>query len=303
MPYRFILQLTGLLFILTAPIYTFAQKDSLLPDGFTKLPSGLMYKIAAQGKGKHKPQLNDHIEMHIHVHMKDSVIFDSRQMNNNLPVPFQITSSKFEGDPVEGFMKMAAGDSAIFRIPVSLMKKSGNQMLPWMQDGQEVEYNVVLTSVMTDEQQKRDIARKTAKQKKIDKKRLHKYFAKNNIKASKTESGLYYTIGKQGVGETAKAGQMVSVNYTGRLITGSVFDSNTDPAFKHKEPYKFELGTGKVIKGWDEGLQLLNKGAKGVLYIPAHLAYGSQDRSPSIPANSILVFDVEMVDIEAGGGK
>ena len=275
----------------------FAQNDSLLPDGFRMVHSGLSYKIVEHGKKKRKPVINDHIEMHIHVHVGDSVIFDSRSMNNNLPVPFQITQPKFEGDPVEGFMMMCTGDSAEFRVPVALMKKSGNQMLPWMKEGQDVQYNVVLVSVMSDEEQKKDIAKKTAKQKKIDKKILKNYFTKNNIKPEVTESGIYYTVKKKGSGTPTVAGKSVSVNYTGKLINGSVFDSNTDPAYKHKEPFTFELGTGKVIKGWDEGLLLFNKGGAGTIYIPSYLAYGSQDRSPGIPANSILIFDIEITDV------
>ena len=276
----------------------FAVEDSTLADGFHILPSGLQYKIVTRGVGKRTPGINDHIEMHIHVHVLDSVIFDSRQMNNNNPVPFQITTPKFEGDPVEGFMRMHAGDSAIFRIPVEVMKKSGNQLLPWMKDGQEVTYNVTLLSVMTDAEQKKDQEKKSEAQKKIDRKLLHDYFAKNRIKAEFTENGLYYVIHSEGKGEKPVAGQKVSVNYTGRLLNGNEFDSNTDPVFKHVEPFTFEVGTGKVIKGWDEGLLLLRKGDKATLYIPSGLAYAAQDRSPSIPPNSILVFDVEITDIQ-----
>jgi FKBP-type peptidyl-prolyl cis-trans isomerase len=235
--------------------------------------------------------------MHIHVHVHDSIVFDSRQMNNNKPVPFQITEPKFEGDPVLGFMHMTVGDSAVFRLPVASMKKSGNQLLPWMKDSQYVEYNVVLLSLMSDKEQKADQERKASQQKKIDRKLLDNYFAKNHIKDEKTETGLGYFVQSWGKGDNAVPGQHVTVNYTGRLLDGTVFDSNTDPAFKHTEPFTFELGTGKVIKGWDEGLQLFNKGTKATLYIPSGLAYGSQDRSPTIPPNSILIFDIELLDI------
>ena len=287
----------GVALLLNAGTAT-ASADSLLAQGFQYLPSGLAFKIVSHGTGKHTPKPSDHIEMHIHVHVEDSIIFDSRQMNNSLPVPFQITEPKFQGDPVEGFMLMRAGDSAIFKIPVALMKKSGNQLLPYMKEGKEVTYNVCLVSVLTDKQQKKDQAAKTKKQRKIDKKLLTEYFTKLHINAEHTKSGIYYVMTKPGEGETAAAKQHVTVNYTGKLLNGKVFDSNTDPMFKHKEPYTFELGTGKVIKGWDEGLQLFGKGGKGTLYIPSDLAYGSQDRSPQIPANSILVFDVELLDIQ-----
>ena len=273
------------------------QANAVDADGFSLLPGGLKYKLVKEGTGKRKPQINDHIEMHIHVHMRDSIIFDSRQMNNGHAVPFQIAAPKFEGDPVEGFMQMKAGDSAVFLVSVAQMKKSGSQMLSWMADSQMVTYNVVLVSVVSDEEKKKDDEKKSAAQKKIDKKTLHDFFDKHRIKPEFTENGVYYVITTPGKGVNAQTGQKVTVNYTGKLLDGTVFDSNTDPAYRHKEPFTFELGTGKVIKGWDEGFQQLNKGAKATLYIPSGLAYGSQDRSPGIPPNSILVFDVELTDI------
>ncbi len=88
------------------------------------------------------------------------------------------------------------------------------------------------------------------------------------------------------------------MKYTGKTLDGTPFDSNVDPKFGHVEPFKFVIGTGQVIPGWDEGVALLNKGAKGKLYIPSPLAYGPQG-PPAIGANAVLVFDVEVVNIAA----
>ena len=92
--------------------------------------------------------------------------------------------------------------------------------------------------------------------------------------------------------------QQVTVNYTGRTLDGNVFDSNTDPKFNHVQPFQFILGAGHVIKGWDEGLTYFNKGATGTLFIPSGLAYGERSPSPQIPPYSILIFDVEMLNVE-----
>jgi FKBP-type peptidyl-prolyl cis-trans isomerase FkpA len=266
-------------------------------DGFTRLASGLEYKIYTHGKGTRKPVNNDHIELNIRLHVGDSTIFDSRKMYGNSPVPLQITAAKFKGDPMEGFMLMVEGDSAVLRLPVDSMKKIGATQ-PWMKDGEKIEYNVVLVSVMSEEEFKKYTAEQEAKQKGIDDKLLQEYFAKNKIKPSKTASGLYYTVSSEGSGENGKAGQKYSVNYTGKLLNGNKFDSNVDSGFHHTTPFEVEVGKARVIKGWDEGLLLFKKGAKATLYIPSHLAYGSQDRSPQIPANSILIFDVEVLDIQ-----
>ena len=134
-----------------------------------------------------------------------------------------------------------------------------------------------------------------AKQKEIDDKLIQEYLTKNNIKATKTESGLYYSVSKMGNGSSAAKGDTVVVNYTGMNLNGAKFDSNVDSAFGHAGvPFEFPVGMGRVIKGWDEGFTLLKKGTKGTLYIPSGLAYGANSPDPSrIPPNGVLVFDVE----------
>lgn len=107
-----------------------------------------------------------------------------------------------------------------------------------------------------------------------------------------TESGLKYKIIHEGNGQRAKAGDMVSVHYTGKLTNDTVFDSSHN----RNQPIKFKLGAGQVIKGWDEGIALLNVGDKAIFTIPPDLGYGSRAMGP-IPANSTLIFEVELVQI------
>lgn len=107
-----------------------------------------------------------------------------------------------------------------------------------------------------------------------------------------TESGLTYTIHKAGTGIRPEAGDMVKVHYAGRLNDSTEFDNS----FKRGTPIQFQLGKGQVIKGWDEGIALLNVGDSATFVIPPHLAYGSKDMGP-IPANSTLIFEVNLVDV------
>lgn len=95
----------------------------------------------------------------------------------------------------------------------------------------------------------------------------------------------------------AKKGDILSMNYTGRLTNGTVFDSNIDPKFNHVEPYEFTLGAGQVIAGWDEGLVGMKIGQKKTLTISPEKGYGPRAVG-SIPANSTLIFDVELVGIK-----
>ena len=266
-------------------------------EPFKTLPSGLAYQIEKHGTGTRKPNLNDRVEMALTVKIEDSVIFDSHKMNNGKPVPLQIAKAKFQGDPVEGYMLLTEGDSAVFKLPVDTIVKSGNQMPPWMKPGRVLEYDVAMISIKSDSEAKKDAELKLAAQKTTDDSLLVDYFAKNNVHPTKTASGMYYSIKKEGTGSAAQPGNVMSMFYTGKLLNGTVFDTNQDSTFHHQDALKVELGKGRVIKGWDEGLAYLKKGSVATLYIPSLLAYGARDRGP-IPANSVLVFDVTVSDIQ-----
>jgi peptidylprolyl isomerase len=110
-----------------------------------------------------------------------------------------------------------------------------------------------------------------------------------------TKSGLKYVDQKVGDGKVAKAGDTVSVHYTGTLTNGKKFDSSLD----RKEPFEFKLGAGMVIKGWDEGVAGMKEGGKRKLIIPPDLAYGNREVGKGlIPANSTLIFEVELLRVK-----
>lgn len=113
-----------------------------------------------------------------------------------------------------------------------------------------------------------------------------------------TPSGLKYIDIVVGTGAAPLQGQKITVNYTGKLEDGTVFDSNMLPAFGHVSPFSFSLGMSQVIKGWDEGLSTMRVGGKRKLIIPANLAYGDRAVGDKIKANSTLIFDVELVSVQ-----
>jgi FKBP-type peptidyl-prolyl cis-trans isomerase len=119
--------------------------------------------------------------------------------------------------------------------------------------------------------------------------------AKLSSGAVKTESGLVYLITKQGTGAQAKAGDTVSVHYTGTLTDGTKFDSSRDRG----EPIEFPLGAGRVIKGWDEGIAKMKVGDQAILVIPPTIGYGARGAGNGlIPPDATLIFIVELVGIK-----
>ena len=110
----------------------------------------------------------------------------------------------------------------------------------------------------------------------------------------KTASGLEYIEVEAGTGAQAAAGKTVSVHYTGKFPDGKVFDSSVSRG----EPITFQLGAGRVIKGWDEGIALMKVGGKAQLVIPPALAYGERGAGGVIPPHATLVFDVELVAVK-----
>jgi peptidylprolyl isomerase len=108
-----------------------------------------------------------------------------------------------------------------------------------------------------------------------------------------TESGLKYRDIIEGIGRTPLKGQKLIVHYTGYLENGKKFDSSYD----RDEPFEFVLGTGKVIKGWEEGLATMKAGGKRKLIVPPQLAYGSKGIKNSIPPDATLIFEIELLSI------
>ena len=108
-----------------------------------------------------------------------------------------------------------------------------------------------------------------------------------------TDTGLKYEDTIVGNGDTAAAGQKVSVHYTGWLTNGKKFDSSKD----RNDPFEFKLGAGQVIRGWDEGVQGMKIGGTRKLTIPPQLGYGARGAGGDIPPNATLVFEVELLAI------
>jgi len=284
---------------------------------FKKGEKGLEYKITASGSGE-KVKIGNFLQMHvcqiISNGKKDTIVNDTRKNGTPIIEPFDSTSIPPEYFKIIG--QLRKGDSLTIRLLVdSMYKDNPGAMPPFMKKGNYFLTTVKLIDVFTSKDQMESVRKKDI-QIKMEKdsienikilakedKELQAYFKKNNITGlQKTKLGTYVQITQPGTGAMIDTSVVVVTNYSGSLLNGKVFDSNTDSSFKHKEPFNvnmtndYTLG-GPVIKGWTDGLMLLNKGAKAKFYVPSVLGYGKQSMGDRIPENSILMFDIEVSNV------
>lgn len=258
---------------------------------FKKAENGLMYKFYIDNEGD-TPNNGDVLDLLISCDIDDSTIIIP-----NGAYLWQMNEPFFSGDIYSGLSLMHKGDSASFLVRADSMFLNMFRM-PMPQEFSAdamMRFEVKLNDFYPESELMRKFIEKMKQmfpdETKKSEKELQKYLNDNGIDADPTETGLYYCKIKDGNGEKPEVGKEVKVHYTGKLLDGTIFDSSVD----RNEPYTFELGIGEVIPGWDEGLQLMSKGEKGVLYIPYYLAYGNTG-SGLIPPFATLIFEVELID-------
>ncbi len=280
--------------------------------------SGLEYLMVTEGSGE-RPNDGDFLMLNVaYSDANDNVMFSSADRGGALPLNYIDSVFKNNGSLEEAFKLLGRGDSIILKVPAQkIFSESFRQPLPDTIPAESIiTVNMGVQNIFTvdefqayrAEQGEKARAKATeaaSEQVAKDAKIIEDYLLENGIEAESTPEGLYYVITKEGSGELPKIGDKVYVDYTGTLLDGTLFDSSVEAdakaggaynAARNYEPYGFPLGRGQVIKGWDIGIALLNKGAKATLYIPSALAYGARGSGAVIVPNSVLKFDVELVN-------
>ncbi len=275
--------------------------------GYQSTDSGLQYKYVKQGEGD-KAENGKILSINMsYKTADDSVLFNTADQGS--PVLIQIDSSA-TGMIYEGFAMLKEGDSVEFKVPAEdvFVKTFRSQIPPFVDSASAITFNVGVADVMTEEdfqtfrmeemkKQREAMLSQQSEQMSTDSVKIEAYLKENKIDAQTSESGVRYVITKKGSGVQPSPGDSVFVQYTGKLLDGTQFDSSYE---RNQGPFGFPIGQGMVIPGWDEGIALLNEGSKATLYIPSPLAYGPQGAGGVIAPNSILVFDVELVDVKEG---
>lgn len=274
-------------------------------SGYKKTKSGLYYKIVTSGgKTPMKPGQFAKIQMIGYVH--DSLFFNT---NEGLPYYTPVDSVGRPHDVTELFKYFGEGDSVVVIQSVdTLAKMPGFRMPPFFHKGDKIKSCLKVVKVFNtlDEAQKsfetdkviaagkEEIKNKAAFEK--SQKELDDYIVKNKINATKTADGLYIEVKQAGTGELADSGKIVGVKYRGTLLNGTLFDSNMGP--DRKDTLTFPVGTGDMIKGFDQGIKGQRVGAQVRVYVPSKVGYGANGRGDVIKPFDNLIFDINLLSVK-----
>lgn len=265
--------------------------------GFDKTESGLQYKFHVENEDAAKPKEGDVLSIHLVYKVNDSILFDTRTINNGEPSPTILSKPTYKGDLVEGYALMHIGDSATFKVNADTFfyKMSGRPDLPpGIKPGSELCVDIKLYKIQSKKEYEQEQATMFEKLKVKENAAIAKYMTEKKLSATPTASGLFYIETKKGTGKQAEPNKTVSVHYKGSFMSGSVFDSS----FDRKQPFEFTVGAGQVIPGWDEGLLLMKEGGKATLVIPWWIAYGPNGYGNAIPPFASLIFEVELISVK-----
>jgi FKBP-type peptidyl-prolyl cis-trans isomerase len=255
--------------------------------GYEKSKTGLYYKFYVENATRHLPEDNEIVSIIMGIKTEnDSIIQETKYITTVMQKP------RFKGDIFDALALMHEGDSAIFIINARQYYTTYNygQVPAFVQDDKTMLwFTIKIDTIMSFAEYEASV--NNARQEN-EKNTIITYMQQNNIVANPLPSGMYYLETKAGKGESPKQGQFCTLNYTGKLLDGTIFDSSIG-----REPFSLQLGAGQVIRGWEEGIAMMKKNGTAILIIPSHLAYGERSVG-NIPPYSPLIFEVELLDIK-----
>jgi FKBP-type peptidyl-prolyl cis-trans isomerase FkpA len=260
-------------------------------DPYKKTGSGLLYKIKSDGKGA-PAKAGQILKFNFSQKVRDSLI---QETYGGVPAYAMVDSVGPVYNAAELFTQLRKGDSVVVvLLGDSINKKFG--LPPYIKKEDKITLTFKVLDIFPDAQAATaDRTKEFEKQKNVSAKAFETYMAKKSSGMQKTPLGSYIDIKTPGDGPSCDSGKLVSLLYRGKLIPSEKeFETNmTNGA----PPIEFVVGTGRVIRGWEEALPYFKKGGKGTIYIPADLAYGEQP-GPGGQPHQPLLFEVEILDVK-----
>jgi FKBP-type peptidyl-prolyl cis-trans isomerase len=235
------------------------------------------------------------------------VLFDSKTMRHGFRVTLDGTSANNGGQFYRTVLQLIQNDSIVLRVPAqNLYDSTLKTTLPQgVAPTDSITLNIGIARAETIaenrtrrinefDERKRALLAAQDSQTVADVTRIDAFLQKEEAVYQESATGLRYMLAAPGSGKAPAPGDRVTLHYRGTLLDGTLFDSSYD----RDQPFTFQCGVGDVIFGFDEAVSLLREGGKGTFMIPSPLAYGKQERSEVIKANSILVFEIELLKVE-----
>ena len=270
----------ALLAALSVIICVYACGDKRF-KGYEKTESGMYYKFKERNPEGKQPKMGDFLYMTVSYYSDNDSIskMEPREMVGALDEPM------FKGDVYEAYSMLKEGEEAEFAIKAdSFFHYYMGGMIP----GYITEKDVLFFTIKMDKVKTMDDFEQEEKE------AINNYITENNITVMPTESGLYYIETEKGKGKKVEQGNKVSVHYTGKFLDGTVFDSSIPKG----QLFSFTAGVDNMIKGFTEGVLLMNKGGKATLILPSSIAYGESHPAAPIPPFTTLLFEVEIVEVD-----
>ncbi|HZX57714.1 MAG TPA: FKBP-type peptidyl-prolyl cis-trans isomerase [Mucilaginibacter sp.] len=292
---------------------SFAQSAATAQAGFKEGPKGLLYRIYNAHTGP-TIQVGDFISVDVVARSdRDSVLTSTYEQGS----PGRVVVPKAPaGEAQSALVYLTEGDSATVKVNIDSLSRESRYRMPV--NGKYIIYDLKiekliprgsLTDTVFNAQIKEYLNLQNAALKLAEPAKIKKYIADHNLAVTVTPSGLSYVITQPGTGDRIAAGDTAVVWYTARFVSGKLLESNMEQVARQGGTYNAQLGVYKplhilagmklAIPGWDEGLLLLNKGARATFIMPSALAYGEQGFA-SIPPYTPLVFEIEVVDVVRG---
>lgn len=240
---------------------------------------------------------SDWIFIHAVTRAGDEILEDTRERGDAVPIQLSPDPMQQAGNPFQDVLAMMSiGDSIQLEYPLDSIQAPP----PDVPEGvTALTYELKVVDIMGPQEfqewRSEQMSKNRAKVEEVEAlvAGIYADYKAGNLDIQRTESGLGYVIHEEGNGRTAELGQVVDAQYFGILdATGESFDNS----YQRGQPFSFQIGMGMVIPGWDEGFAILSPGSKATLFVPSKLGYGERD-SEAIPANSDLIFYVEMLGI------
>ena len=263
---------------------------------YLKTAGGMPYKLY-KSKGGKKIVSGNFLKISATTMIGDSILYTTKE---KLPFYQFVSPNSNPYDISELWTSLHLGDSVVAtQLVDTFINRNPASVPPSFKKGDQIlTYIKILEVFESDSARMVDQAMENKKWQEQEVTVVTKHLEEKNIKAQKTPGGAFVEIINPGEGSLIDSGNYVYVKYTGVSFSGVTFDSNIDSSFGHTEPLTFVVGTASMIKGFDEAMKFLKKGAVANIYIPSMLAYGPSPQSPKIKPFEHIQFNVTITDVK-----